>query len=45
MEPLGPDRVEARDVEMSLVRQGSWTGKELEELAAAIERARKEKSQ
>jgi hypothetical protein len=44
MEPLGPDRVEARDVEVSLVRQGSWTEKELEELAAAIERARKEKS-
>jgi BlaI family penicillinase repressor len=30
---------------VSLVRQGSWTEKELEELAAEIQRARKEKSQ
>jgi predicted transcriptional regulator len=30
---------------VSLVRQGSWTEKELEELAAEIERARKERSQ
>ena len=29
---------------MSLVRQGSWTEKELEEIAAEIQRARKEKS-
>jgi predicted transcriptional regulator len=29
---------------MSLVRQGSWTEQELEELAAEIQRARKEKS-
>jgi hypothetical protein len=29
---------------VSLVRQGSWTESELEELAAEIERARKEKS-
>jgi BlaI family transcriptional regulator, penicillinase repressor len=29
---------------VSLVRQGSWTEKELEELAAEIERARKEKT-
>ena len=29
---------------VSLVRQGSWTEKELEELAAEIERARKEKA-
>jgi BlaI family transcriptional regulator, penicillinase repressor len=29
---------------VSLVRQGSWTEKELEELAAEIQRARKEKS-
>ena len=29
---------------VSLVRQGSWTEQELEELAAEIERARKEKS-
>jgi predicted transcriptional regulator len=30
---------------VSLVRQGSWTWKELDELAAEIERARKEKRQ
>ena len=30
---------------VSLVRQGSWTETELEELAAEIQRARKEKSQ
>jgi predicted transcriptional regulator len=30
---------------VSLVRQGSWTEQELEELAAEIERARKERSQ
>lgn len=30
---------------MSLLRQGSWTAKELEELEAEIQRARKEKSQ
>ena len=29
----------------SLVRQGSWTDKELEQLAAEIQRARKEKSE
>ena len=30
---------------VSLVRQGSWTEKELEDLAEAIQRARKERSQ
>ena len=30
---------------VTLVRQGSWTEKELEELAAEIQRARKEKNQ
>ena len=30
---------------VSLVRQGAWTDKELEELSAEIQRARKEKSQ
>ena len=30
---------------VSLVRQGSWTEKELEELASEVQRARKEKSQ
>jgi hypothetical protein len=29
---------------VSLVRQGSWTDEELEELASEIERARREKS-
>jgi len=30
---------------VSLVRQGSWTEEELDQLAAEIKRARKEKSQ
>ena len=34
----------AAQMVMSLVRQGSWTEKELEELAAEIQRAQKEKN-